>query len=482
MWDLDTIIRENNRVALEAMMRREELAIAQRPQPEAWALSNLAKKMNIGPPMLAELLKCFTNIGDIKAFVNIVRDFLPEHEDAILGEPRYGRIYKYCYLFGKRYFPLLPYAHEASLSDFVAALPIELMGMSYSAYHDLEMRPGFILLLSLVLYPYEGDERDEWDDDVPFNPFDPMRRLEMEAKFQQIAHDDKHKDEYKPTRSDINWVKDLMAQLSDGGKWIAPMGFTFIKVDARNVELVQAEDTPEVRETVHRTVLIAEKCGLKVKAHVGQTAEEKQGATLFEIFSGGRVPVLDAAQNIVGEDLVRKLPGAGWEPEVLHKMTDGTPYEGVGHFADWACQNTGCIVLDSNYGDCEYVEGAGEPMFKWTKWNVETLAEQWPKVQETRNKIGKMVSWLEADTDRNFRELVDFLMSLPESKRRPADPKKRQASYDPTEYWCPLDQITDMDMEDEDDDYDEPEGFGEAQVRVRQLTPAEFVAGADLDD
>jgi len=32
--------------------------------------------------------------------------------------------------------------------------------MSYSAYHELQMRPGYLLLLSLVIYPYEGDERD----------------------------------------------------------------------------------------------------------------------------------------------------------------------------------------------------------------------------------------------------------------------------------------------------------------------------------
>ena len=482
MWDLDTIIRENNRVCLEVMMQEPAVAVAQSPQPEAWSLTTLAKKMRIGPPMLAELLKCFTNIDEIQAFLRIVRDFLPEHEDEILRETRFGRVYKFCYLFGKRYFPLPRYAHEASMSNFVIGLPVELMGMSYSAYHDLDMRPGYVLLLSLVVYPYEGDERDLEDDDVPFNPFDPMKRYDMEQKFIGIAKDQDKKSEWLPTRSDIAWVKNLVSTLGDGGKWIAPMGFTFIKIDDRNIELRQAENTPEVRETVHRTTLIAEKAGLKVKVRAGQTAEEKQGKTLLEVFTGGRVPIIDAVRQIVGEDLARRLSREGWEPDVLRKTTEGTPYDGVGDFADWACQGTGCIVLDANYGDCDYVEGSGEPIFKWTRYNVETLANDWPKVQEIRRKIGRVVKWLEDDPHRHFQELVDFLMSLPPSKRRPADPSKKRSSYDSTENWCPLDQISQFEEDEDDDNEQAGEGREEVPVRIRQVSVEEFVEGLDLDE
>jgi hypothetical protein len=481
MWDLETIIRENNRVALENMMRKPEYEVAQSPQPEAWALTELAKKMQIGPPMLSELLKCFTNLEDIQEFVRLVKDFLPDLEDEILGEPRYGRVYMFCYHFAKRYFPLPRWAHEGSLSQFVSGLPMELYGMSYSAYHDLDMRPGYVLLLSLCVYPYEGDERDMQDDDVPFNPFDPMKRMNMETKFEQIAHDKDRKDDYKPTKADIAWVKGLMAQLSDGGRWIAPMGFTFIKVDERNCELVQAEDTPEVRETVRRTVAIAEKCGLKVTAHVGKTAWEKKQKTLLEIFTGGRVPVVDAVRQLVGEDMARRLPAEGWEAKTLHKMTDGTPYDGVGDFADWANQCTGTIVLDTNYGDVEYREGEGEPIFKWTKYNVKTLAQDWPKVQEIRRKIAKIVDWMEADPHQHFRELLDFIEALPLSKRRPADPNKNRSQYDPTELWCPLDQVPAFEEDLENDDEEDGAEDDETGVRIHNITPEAFIAGADLD-
>jgi len=468
MWDLETIIRENNRVALEAMMRDQVVEVAQSPTPKAWSLTTLAKKMQIGPPMLEELLKCFTNIEEIQAFVKLVKDYLPEHEDEILGETRYSRVYRFCYLFGKRYYPLPRWARETSLSTFVSSMPVELRGMSYSSYHDLDMRPAYVLLLSLVVYLYEGDERDEEDDDVPFDPFDPMRRLNMEAEYTQIAEAPDKKSKWSPTRSDVNWVKNLMSILEDGGRWEAPMGFTFIKIDSQNIELRQAENTPEVRETVHRTLLIAEKAGLKLKVHVGKTAEEKKGKTLMEVFSGARVPLLDAVRRIVGEDLARRVPRAGWEPKVLHQMTDGTPYEGVGDFADWACQETGCIVLDTNYGDCDYVEGGGEPIFKWTRKNVETLTKEWPKVQEIRSKIGHMVDWLEADPQGRFKELLDFIDKLPPSKRRTADTTKKRSSYDPTSSWCPLDQINEYEEDEDGDNEQAGEDREEARVRIRQ--------------
>ncbi len=489
MWDLVQIMENNNRVALEAMMREPGVEKAQSPQPEAWSLTTLAKKMQIGPPMLAELVKCFTNLDDIMAFVRLVKEYLPEHEDKILGEPRNGRVYTFCYLFEKKYYPLPRYAHEVSLSRFVASMPVELMGMSYSEYHQLKMRPGFTILLSLLVYPYAGDERDTRDDDVPFDPFNPMYRPSLEEAFTETAKGQVKGGNWRPRKADITWIKSLIRELSDGGKWIAPMGFTVIKIDNHNIELRHAENTPEVQEAVHRTILTAEKAGLKVKARVGKTAIEKQGKTLLDIFTGGRVPVLDLCTRLVGEELVRQMPREGWEPKTLHQMTDGTKYDGTGDFADWACQQTGCIMLDTNYEDVEYTEGDTEPLFRWTRANVDSLTKNWPKVQEIRRKIGNLVEWLEADPHEHFKELLEFILALPQYKRKPAAPEKKRSFNDPTEHWCQLDQIYEKE-EDEDAEEEETqvveraglqiiEGAG---VQVREITPEEFVAGIDIDE
>ena len=312
-------------------MRGRQAEEAQSPQPEGWALSLLAEVLKAGPPMLSEIIGCLEQIETVKEFRELVRMLLPDYESEIMSAPRNRRVYKFCYYFGSEYYPL-PANTDCPPADWVDGMPVELMAMSYSAYHQLQMRPGYFLLLSLVIYPYEGDERDI-EEDIPG--------------------------------------------------------------------------------------------------------------------SGARVPLLDMVQRIVGEEIVNRIPRDGWTAEELHRMTDGTKYDGAGAFADWVCASTGCVVLDSSYENCDYEEGNGEPTFLWTKHNVDILTSEWPKVQEIRGKIDYLVEWLEEDQIAHFRELLDFLL-----KTEPVKTKKKQKRgyYDPFEHHCELDQDT---GEEEDDDRDD---------------------------
>ena len=314
-------------------MRGREAEQAQSPQPEGWALSLLAEMLKAGPPLLTEIIGCLEQIETVKEFRELVRMLLPEYESEIMAAPRNRRVYKFCYYFGIEYYPL-PANTDCPPADWVSGMPVELMAMSYSAYHELQMRPGYLLLLSLVIYPYEGDERD---------------------------------------------------------------------------------------------------------------IEEENEVSL----DGARVPLLDIVRRIVGEDLVNRIPKDGWTNDELHRMTDGSNYDGVGAFADWVCSNTRCVVLDSSYENCDYEEGSGEPTFLWTKHNVDILTEQWPRVQEIRGKIDHLVEWLEQDQIVHFRELLDFLC-----KSKPIKPKKkRKRTYGaPFEHHCALDQ--DTGEEDDDDNVD----------------------------
>ena len=284
-------------------MRGRNAEEAQSPQPEGWALSILADMLKVGPPLLTEIIGCLDQIETVKEFRQLVKLLLPEYESEIMGAARNRRVYKFCYYFGIEYYPL-PANTDCPPGDWVSGMPVELMAMSYSAYHELQLRPGYLLLLSLVIYPYEGDERDI-DEDIPG--------------------------------------------------------------------------------------------------------------------SGARVPLLDLVRRLVGEQIVNRIPMEGWNTEELHRMTDGTKYDGVGAFADWACSSTGCVVLDSSYENCDYEEGSGEPTFLWTKHNVDILTEQWPKVQEIRGEIDHLVEWLEADSIGHFRELLDFLL-----KAEPVKTKKKK--------------------------------------------------------
>ena len=400
-------------------MRGRTVDEAQSPQPEAWALSLLAEMLKVGPPVLSEIIECLEEIRSVKEFVALVKMLLPEHESEIMSAPRNRRVYKFCFYFGKKYYPL-PANTDCPPSEWVNGMPVELMAMSYSAYHNLNMRPGYLLLLSLVMYPYEGDERDLEDDAVPFNPM-----ILPEGK-------------YNPSASDIRWLKDLVSSLAIDGEWIAPMGFRVVKVSEKKIELRQANDSPEVKETIRRMLIIAGKLEIEAQFKTsGRTADEK--------ISGTRIPLLDTVKNMVGADIVKRIPAEGWHPEDLHRMTDGTHYDGVGVFADWVFGDTGCVVLDSNHENCEFSEGSIEPVFKWTKRNVDILTEQWPRVKLIRSKIDHIVEWLEEDRTNRFSELVRWLEGCAPAK---AKRRSKRTFYDPMEQRCRLD----MEIEGEDED------------------------------
>jgi hypothetical protein len=161
------------------------------------------------------------------------------------------------------------------------------------------------------------------------------------------------------------------------------------------------------------------------------------------------VQLLDLVQGIVGVEIANRIPKDGWAAEELHRITDGTKYDGVGAFADWVCSSSGFLVLDSSYENCDYEEGSGEPTFLWTKRNVDILTEQWPRVQEIRGKIDRMVEWLEEDQIGRFKELLDFLLK---SKPTCSKKKSKRTYGAPFEHHCELDQDTGEEADDDRDD------------------------------
>lgn len=425
MWDLDSLVRQNNEAALGYMMEGEKSDKVKYPHPKAWSLSFIAEKLKAGPPNLNALLTYFQSVPSMNAFKKMVRGFVPEHEEEIVKAPLSKKVYEYCYWFSKKYFPL-PANYNCGVGDIVQNMPVDLLGLSYHTYHDLAMRPGYLILLSLVVYPYPDDDRDLEDDAVPFDP--------MPSTCAR----------YNPMAPDIAWLRDLVKSLAIKGEWVAPMGFKMVKVADKEIELQEAVDDPNVREAIQRTLVVAERAGIKTKFKVGRKAAEKM--------SGARVPLLDKVQGIVGAATAARIPWNGWMPEDLHKLTDNSRFDGVGDFADWATSQTGCTLLDANYEDCQYVEGLGEPLFKWTHRNVDILTEQWPRLQQIRLKIDHLVAWLELDPPNNFRDLLDYILEQPEPKKK--NSKLRRGMDSPWEFMT-LDEITEEDQEEEDGNEDE---------------------------
>ncbi|MBA7639101.1 hypothetical protein ES703_46759 [subsurface metagenome] len=121
---------------------------------------------------------------------------------------------------------------------------------------------------------------------------------------------------------------------------------------------------------------------------------------------GGRIPILERVGELVGKRLMGLLPPEGWSTEDLHRMLDGSDFEGAAAFADWVHCETGLWQLDATYDEYE-----GEP---WERHIVDSLTSQRAEVIEYQDKIQRMSEWLEEDLDHRFEELLSHMLDRKE--------------------------------------------------------------------
>jgi hypothetical protein len=93
------------------------------------------------------------------AFRDLVRRLLPDDEPAILDARQAGRdrdaerVWAFCSAFEHRYFPL----YECEEPDqLLYCIGFVRLGWSYEAFHDLDLRPGTLLLRAVCAEPYEA--------------------------------------------------------------------------------------------------------------------------------------------------------------------------------------------------------------------------------------------------------------------------------------------------------------------------------------
>jgi hypothetical protein len=423
MYDLTEVIAQNNLAAVWAMMRGEQQEAATRPEPKEWPLSWLAEKLMVGPPVLSEITNGLIDITTQQNFIALIRDYLPTHEEEILAARLSQRVRLFCYYWGQERYPLPEGASSRTIEQFVSSVPVQLMGLSYEAYHELDFRPSYLALLSLVCYPFEGDVRDYLDDEVPYDPFETDEEIEK----------------WQPRDSDVDWLRGLLFQLSDGGQWMAPAGFIITKLKPGRIKIELSDTNDEARHMVMATVKIAKQLKIEVITEAGKTAEEK-------ILRGARLTLLEKLQELVGPSLVSRIRKEGWDPGDLHRAVDGTEYEGLGYFADWALGDTRCLVLDTDYGDVEFKEGYAEPAFKWTRHNIDNLTEQWPRVREYREKIDTLANRLDRDLEGEFGRLLDFLVPVVKAEA----PERLYDTYGDHPQGPALDTVSDEEEEDGD--------------------------------
>jgi hypothetical protein len=114
-------------------------------------------------PSLSTLIRMLQDNQDYADFVHLVREFLPERETEILGQPGPDQqIASFAGYFEDRYFPLphfLRYGEAEEYADLTQSIPLIALGFGYQDYDDLVQNgnTGSMLMTYFFRQPY-GDQ------------------------------------------------------------------------------------------------------------------------------------------------------------------------------------------------------------------------------------------------------------------------------------------------------------------------------------
>jgi hypothetical protein len=153
MWDLDTIHVMEERAHQEYLRQKASTPLA--------ALKE--KLCDVHPPSISLLRSLFQNVETYNDFVKLVRDFLPEREQEILGKTTpSAQMAAFASYFEDRYLPLHPAFKEGEIEDdyyeLLRDIPVMVMGFSWEDYHELNStRLGMQLMCYLFEPPMQGD-------------------------------------------------------------------------------------------------------------------------------------------------------------------------------------------------------------------------------------------------------------------------------------------------------------------------------------
>jgi hypothetical protein len=120
----------------------------------------LARALRRAPPLPTAVVHLLGGLDVELAFRELVRRLLPDEMETILRPTTTGRNHEaerawaFCSAIERRYFPI--YEVE-ELEYLVACVPFQRMGWSYDTFHDLEQRPGTLMLRALCAEPYEAN-------------------------------------------------------------------------------------------------------------------------------------------------------------------------------------------------------------------------------------------------------------------------------------------------------------------------------------
>ena len=135
--------------------------------PENYPLNVLARKLVLAPPSIRAIMEQLADSEVIAEFFALVKEYLPEHEVALMTMSHSDRIFRFCQEFEQKYFPLyegifdMGYDTTEGYHSIMHDIPIARSGITYEEYEDLDsMRPGFVMLEALVTSPFWSDQKE----------------------------------------------------------------------------------------------------------------------------------------------------------------------------------------------------------------------------------------------------------------------------------------------------------------------------------
>jgi hypothetical protein len=132
-------------------------------------------------------------------------------------------------------------------------------------------------------------------------------------------------------------------------------------------------------------------------------ADDGMHAGWEQQLEGMRVTALEACRSHTKAQVLRRIPEGGWTRKRLHQLLDGTEYQGAAEAADWFRNDTGNGFLDTADDD------GMDPSVPWGRDNVSALTIHWVEARAILGRVTPLARWLEADTNKHFGELLDFI-------------------------------------------------------------------------
>lgn len=122
---------------------------------------------------------------------------------------------------------------------------------------------------------------------------------------------------------------------------------------------------------------------------------------------------LDECANHVDREQLQRLPDGGWGANELHRLLDGTEYEGAAIFTSWLGNNTGNAFMDA-HPEYPFTD-------PWEMEMVEILTADYHQSVVWENQISALGVLLETQSNARYTEMLDFIFQREEELGPPED-------------------------------------------------------------